>query len=118
LDVHINRTPVPGQVERKVYRRGKFFAAYTDRASLENEQNAINIRDSKGRTLRVVQIAGVLARRIVCYVKEGDPLAAGERFGLIMFGSRVDLFLPAGSRIEVAEGQRVRGGETILGRLL
>jgi len=117
LDVHVNRAPVEGRVEQVQYRRGRFFAAYRERASQENEQNAIRMVDAKGRRLSVVQIAGVMARRIVCYVREGESLEQGQRLGLIMFGSRVDLFLPRGSRIEVAEGQAVRGGETIIGRL-
>lgn len=116
LDVHVNRAPVKGKVEQVQYRPGRFFAAYREMASQENEQNALRIIDSQGRHLSVVQIAGVLARRIVCYVKEGDSLEQGERLGLIMFGSRVDLFLPRGTQIEVTEGQWVRGGETIIGR--
>jgi len=118
LDVHVNRAPVKGKVERVQYQRGRFFAAFKEDASYSNEQNSLSIADPKGRRLDVVQIAGVLARRIICYVKEGDPLERGERFGLIMFGSRVDLFLPATSRLEVVEGQRVRGGETVIGRFL
>ena len=110
FDVHVNRAPVKGRVEEIQYQKGNFFAAYKEQASQSNEQNALNIVDAKGRSLRVVQIAGVLARRIICYVKRGDGLERGQRFGLIMFGSRVDLFLPPGSKIEVVEGQRVRGG--------
>lgn len=118
LDVHINRAPVECKIDKQEYQRGKFFAAYKDEASQRNERNALRLLDSKGRKLGVVQIAGVLARRIVCRVQAGDSLKAGERFGLIMFGSRTDLLLPAGARVEVAEGQRVRGGETIIGRFL
>jgi phosphatidylserine decarboxylase len=118
LDVHINRTPVEGKIETISYRPGKFFAAYKEEASERNEQNALSIVDSKGRHLGVVQIAGVLARRIVCRAKQGDQLARGERFGLIMFGSRTDTYLPDGCRVEVAEGQRVRGGETVVARFL
>src|SRR5215471_14873865 len=99
LDVHINRIPVAGKIEEVRYRSGKFFAAYKDEASARNEQNA-----------------GVVARRIVCRVRQGDNLKRGERFGLIMFGSRTDTYLPGDCRIEVSEGQRVRGGETVLGR--
>lgn len=116
LDVHINRAPVRGKVEDVRYQQGRFFAAYRDRASRSNERNLLKIVDAKGRRLALVQIAGVLARRIVCYVRRGDRLEAGQRLGLIMFGSRVDLYVPAGCRIEVAEGQRVRGGETVVGR--
>lgn len=118
LDVHVNRAPVKGKVEDVRYQKGSFFAAYKDEASWSNEQNSLSVVDPKGRSLRVVQIAGVLARRIVCYVKRGDGLERGQRLGLIMFGSRVDLFLPPGSKIDVVEGQKVRGGETILGRFL
>jgi phosphatidylserine decarboxylase len=116
LDVHVNRAPVQGKVEQVKYRKGRFLAAYKEDASYNNEQNFLKIVDPKGRRLDVVQIAGVMARRIICYVREGDPLERGQRFGLIMFGSRVDLFLPATSRLEVVEGQRVRGGETVVAR--
>jgi phosphatidylserine decarboxylase len=116
LDVHINRTPVDGKIEEIKYSPGRFIAAYKDEASSRNEQNVLRIVDRKGRTLRVVQVAGVLARRIICRVKPGEELGRGERFGLIMFGSRTDTYLPSGCRIEVVEGQRVKGGETILGR--
>jgi phosphatidylserine decarboxylase len=118
LDVHINRTPVEGKIEKVAYQRGKFLAAYKDEASERNEQNALTIVDSAGRTFGVVQIAGVLARRIVCRAKAGDRLARGERFGLIMFGSRTDTYLPESCQIEVAEGQRVKGGETVLARFV
>jgi phosphatidylserine decarboxylase len=118
LDVHINRTPVEGKIEKVSYQRGKFLAAYKDEASQRNEQNALTIVDSAGRKFGVVQIAGVLARRIVCWAKAGDRLARGERFGLIMFGSRTDTYLPESCQIEVAEGQRVKGGETVLARFV
>jgi len=118
LDVHINRSPVTGTVEEIKYQPGKFLAAYKEEASFSNEQNALKIADQKGRPLGVVQIAGVLARRIVCRVKRGQQLGRGDRFGLIMFGSRTDTYLPAGCRVEVKEGQRVKGGETILGRFV
>jgi phosphatidylserine decarboxylase len=116
LDVHVNRSPVRGTVEDVQYKKGSFIAAYKESSSENNEQNALTIADARGRSLRVVQIAGVLARRIVCRIKQGDALEAGERFGIIMFGSRVDVCLPAGARLEVAQGQRVTGGETILAR--
>lgn len=118
FDVHINRTPVEGKIEKIVYQRGKFLAAYREEASQRNEHNALSIVDSRGRNLGVVQIAGVLARRIVCRAKPGDTLVRGERFGMIMFGSRTDAYLPEGCQVEVAEGQRVRGGETILARFV
>jgi len=118
LDVHINRMPVAGRIAEVEYRPGKFLAAYKEEASRQNEQNALGIVDALGRKVAVVQIAGVLARRIVCRVKPGDNRARGERFGLIMFGSRTDLYLPAGCRVESVEGQRVKGGETIIGRFV
>jgi phosphatidylserine decarboxylase len=118
LDVHINRTPVEGKITKVTYQRGKFLAAYKEEASRRNEQNALSIVDSKGRTLSVVQIAGVMARRIICHAKPGDQLARGERFGMIMFGSRTDTYLPEGCQVEVTEGQRVKGGETVLARFV
>jgi phosphatidylserine decarboxylase len=116
LDVHINRIPVAGRIEKVTYQRGRFMAAYKEEASQRNEQNALSILDAEGRRLGVVQVAGVLARRIICRAKPGDQLARGERFGLIMFGSRTDTYLPEGCQVEVAEGQRVKGGETVLAR--
>jgi phosphatidylserine decarboxylase len=118
LDVHINRSPVEGKVEEVRYQAGKFFAAYKEEASEANERNAVTLVDKQGRRFGVVQIAGVVARRIVCKTKEGDWLERGQRFGLIRFGSRVDLYLPDGTRVEVAEGQRVTGGETIIARMV
>lgn len=116
FDVHVNRAPSRGRVEDVRYQKGSFFAAYKEEASQSNEKNAITIVDPGGRKLGVVQIAGVLARRIICYVKQGDALEPGQKFGLIMFGSRVDLFLPGGTRVDVVVGQRVRAGETIIGK--
>jgi phosphatidylserine decarboxylase len=116
LDVHINRLPVSGQVDEVRYQSGRFLAAYKDVASERNEQNALRVVDENGRAFGVVQIAGAIARRIVCWVRPGDRLQRGERFGLIMFGSRTDIYLPQGCRVEVEEGQRVKGGETILAR--
>jgi phosphatidylserine decarboxylase len=116
LDVHINRAPVAGRINDVRYQAGKFLAAYREDASSCNEQNALSIVDERERNWGVVQIAGAMARRIVCRSKVGDLLARGERFGLIMFGSRTDIYLPQGCRIEATEGQRVRGGETIIGR--
>ena len=118
LDVHINRVPVAGRIAGIKYRAGKFLAAYKDEASRQNEQNALTIVDTDGRKVGVVQIAGVLARRIVCKVNSGDNMERGARFGLIMFGSRTDLYLPPECCIEVAEGQRVKGGATIVGRFV
>ncbi len=118
LNVHINRSPVEGRISRIDYRKGQFLAAYKQAASNVNEQNALEIETKAGDNFRVVQIAGVLARRIVCWTREGDDLEAGERFGLIQFGSRTDLYLPGGYEVSVEEGERVRGGETIVGRAI
>ncbi len=118
LDVHINRAPVEGKVEEIKYSPGKFIAAYKDEASAQNEQNALRIADARGRRVGVVQVAGVVARRIICRVRPGDKVDRGERFGMIMFGSRTDAYLPSDCRVEVVEGQRVKGGETIIGRFV
>jgi phosphatidylserine decarboxylase len=107
---------VAGKISELRYSPGKFLAAYKAEASERNEQNALKVIDSSGRAFGVVQVAGVLARRIVCWVKRGDNLSQGDRIGLIMFGSRTDTYLPEGCLVEVVEGQRVKGGETILGR--
>jgi phosphatidylserine decarboxylase len=115
LDVHINRMPVAGRIDDVRYQAGTFLAAYKEEASQRNERNALKVVDDQGRSLGVVQVAGVLARRIVCRVRRGDSLARGDRFGLIMFGSRTDIYLPKGCRVQVVEGQKVKGGETILG---
>jgi len=112
-DVHINRTPYGGVVRSVVYTSGKFLAAYRQEASLVNEANTVTIADH-GREFIVKQIAGVLARRIVCRVRPGDTLEKGQRYGLIRFGSRTDLLLPATAEIAVQIGDTVRGGETIL----
>ena len=113
LDVHINRAPYGGTVRTVVYTPGKFLAAYRQEASRVNEANTVTIEDH-GRTFIVKQIAGVLARRIVCRVRPGDVLEKGQRYGLIRFGSRTDLLLPATAEIVVQVGDVVRGGETIL----
>lgn len=118
LDVHINRIPVAGKIVEVRYQRGAFLAAYNEAASERNEQNALKVIDRAGRSLGVVQIAGVVARRIVCWAKAGDDMKRGDRFGLIMFGSRTDTYLPEGCSVEVSEGQRVKGGETIMGRFV
>ena len=118
LDVHINRVPVTGAIEEIEYKPGKFLAAYKDEASRANEQNVLRMIDEQGRRLGIVQVAGVLARRIVCRVKQGDALQRGQRFGLIMFGSRTDVYLPSDCRVEVKEGEWVKGGESLLGRFV
>ena len=113
LDVHVNRSPVRGSVELVRHTAGKFRAAFHDKASLDNERNAV-VLESGGRRYLIVQVAGALARRIVCRRRVGDHLARGERFGMIMFGSRVDLFLPAGVVPRVAKDDRVRAGLTVV----
>src|SRR5271166_2259230 len=117
LDVHVNRIPIDGTVTRIAYHHGRFLNASLDKASDENERNAIAIRLADGREIAVVQIAGLIARRIVCDVREGDAVKTGARFGIIRFGSRTDLYLPEGVRPLVAEGQRMIGGETVLAEL-
>jgi phosphatidylserine decarboxylase len=115
FNVHINRVPCAGRVVDILYNPGKFFAASVPKASLENEQNALVLERPSGERILCVQIAGLIARRIVCWVKKGDRLQAGARFGLIRFGSRVDLYLPVETQLRVKVGDKVKGGETILG---
>ncbi|HET7717404.1 MAG TPA: phosphatidylserine decarboxylase [Bauldia sp.] len=115
FDCHVNRAPVAGKVSKIVYRPGKFLNADLDKASEDNERNGIVIDSAHGQ-VGVVQIAGLVARRIVCFVKENDSLAPGERIGMIRFGSRLDVWLPAEARVTVAEGQTAIAGETVLAR--
>ena len=114
FDVHINRAPVPGTVAKMHYHKGQFLNASFDKASDLNERNAIRITTAEGVDIAVVQIAGLVARRIVTWVHVGDQVQAGERFGLIRFGSRTDLYLPLSWAVHAIEGQRVVGGETVL----
>src|SRR4051812_35893045 len=116
FDCHVNRSPVSGRIERMVYRAGKFLSADLDKASEDNERNAFIISAARAR-IGVVQIAGLVARRIVPFVHEGQAVAAGDRIGMIRFGSRVDVYLPEGGRALVAEGQIATAGETILADL-
>jgi len=113
FNCHVNRSPVAGRIERIAYRPGKFVNAELDKASEDNERNSLVISTPQGR-IGVIQIAGLVARRIVSFVREGQTLAAGERFGLIRFGSRLDVYLPEGTRPLVSEGQTAIAGETIL----
>jgi phosphatidylserine decarboxylase len=117
FDVHVNRAPVAGKVIGVFYNPGKFFAADVPKASLENEQNALLIETPSGQRVVCIQIAGLIARRIVCRIREGMSVRSGERFGLIRFGSRVDLYFPVTATVQVAVGERVRGGETVIGVL-
>ncbi len=116
FDVHINRSPIAGRVTSVNYTKGRFMIATRDEASLVNEQNSLTIRGEK-ITVTCKQIAGVLARRIVCWKRAGDTLELGERFGLIKFGSRTDLTLPAEVEVLVEVGARVRGGVSLIGRI-
>ena len=117
FDVHINRIPCEGVIEDVQYQPGLFLVASKPDATLRNEQNALMIRTAGGAKVLCVQVAGLIARRIVCWVSPKDRAVLGERFGLIRFGSRMDTFLPLGTSIKVAVGDRVKGGETILGEL-
>jgi len=116
LDVHINRSPIPGKIVDVRYSPGKFLMATNEKASLVNEQNALTIQGEK-ITVVCKQIAGILARRVVCWKGKGDNLGLGERFGMIKFSSRTDVLLPANVRVTVKEGERVRGGTTVIGRI-
>jgi phosphatidylserine decarboxylase len=117
FDVHINRAPVAGRIVRSVYAPGSFLNAALDKASDENERRGLVIATADGNDIAVVQIAGLIARRIVTFVREGDGVGVGERVGLIRFGSRVDLYLPPGRGALVAVGQRSIGGETVFADL-
>lgn len=116
FNVHVNRAPIGGAVEVVKYNPGKFRVASVDKASLDNEQTAMVIASGKDRIL-VKQIAGLIARRIICYARPGDTIKTGERYGLIRFGSRVDLFLPRTAEIKVKLGDRVRGAQDVIGVL-
>ncbi len=114
FDVHVNRIPVDGTITRIAYRHGRFRNAADRDAAATNEHNAVTIRLADGREIAVVQIAGLIARRIICSAREGDAVVAGARFGIIRFGSRADLYLPEGVQPLVAEGQTMVGGETVV----
>ncbi len=116
FNVHVNRVPISGKIQATRYNPGKFFNAASHKASLDNEQSAILLNNGHV-TILVKQIAGLIARRIVCWAKEGDEYQRGQRFGLIRFGSRVDIFLPEGTDIKVAIGDIVNGGSSIIGYL-
>ncbi len=114
FNVHVNRAPLCGTVERVIYSPGKFYSADSIKSAEHNEYCAIILDTDKGDKIACVQVAGLIARRIVCYIEQGDKIAAGRRFGLIRFGSRVDLYLPRTMQPEVNIGQKVTAGETIL----
>lgn len=117
FNVHVNRNPMAGTIEKIIYRPGKFYSADSERGALQNEYCAAVLRTGSGKKIAYVQIAGLIARRIVCWLEPGDEVAKGRRFGLIRFGSRVDLYLPLESELLVGVGQKVRAGETPLARL-
>jgi len=114
LNVHVNRLPVKGTIKKVSYNKGKFFAAFAEKASFDNEQNAIVVENEKGENILFVQIAGWLARRIVCHAKPGEFWEQGSIFGIIRFGSRVDIYLPLDYQLSVKVGEKVKAGETIL----
>ncbi len=117
FDCHVNRSPVSGRIERVVYRPGNFLSADLDKASEDNERNAFVIVTPAGQSFAMIQIAGLVARRIVTFAHQGEAVAAGQRVGMIRFGSRVDLYLPEGTRPLIAEGQSAIAGETVLADL-
>lgn len=117
FNCHVNRTPIGGKVKAIAYRPGKFFNASLDKASVDNERNSLCIEIPDGREIAVVQIAGLVARRIVCFTEEGAGLETGERFGLIRFGSRLDVYLPKGTDPMVRVGQTMTAGETVIADL-
>lgn len=117
FDVHVNRVPADGTVKTLAYRPGRFFNASFDKASEDNERMAVRLSLVNGQEIAVVQIAGLVARRIRCDLKENEQVRKGARFGIIRFGSRLDVYLPAGAKIAVVKGQKVTAGETVLATL-
>ena len=117
FDGHVNRIPIDGEIIKNSYRPGKFLNASLDKASEDNERRSLVIRTEKGVKVVFVQIAGLVARRIVCWVDEGQSLRAGERYGMIRFGSRIDVYLPKGTRLTAIPGQRAVAGETPIAQL-
>jgi phosphatidylserine decarboxylase len=117
LDVHVNRIPFGGKILAVLHQSGKFHSAFKAVASLENEQNAVLLETPTGKKILFVQIAGMLARRIVCWIREGERVQKGQRFGMIKFGSRLDLYLPPDTQVFVRLGEKVKGGATLIGIL-
>ena len=117
FNAHINRIPVAGKISRLAYHPGKFFSANLDKASLYNENNVVTLETDDRKRIILVQIAGLIARRIACWVKTGDYVYTGQRFGLIRFGSRLEVYLPPDTAISVSVGQKVKAGQTVLGYL-
>ena len=118
FNVHVNRAPYDGRVKEISYYPGKFFSANLDKASLENEHNAVFLETDDARPMCVVQVAGLIARRIICKIQPGDHLLRGQRFGLICFGSRLDVYLPTDIKLKVAPGDKVKAGTSILGHFI
>ena len=118
FNVHVNRIVQEGEVVKIDYRPGKFYSADQDKAGLENEHNAVFIKTESGRELCIVQVAGLIARRIICTVQKGEVVKRGQKFGLICFGSRLDVYLPEDFKVEVAPGDKVKAGETLLGEII
>ncbi len=117
FNVHVNRMPFEGTIQNIVYHPGKFLSADLDKASEQNENNRIKLKTPDSKEILIIQIAGLVARRIVCWVREGNAVKAGQRFGLIRFGSRLEVFLPVDSRVVVEVGEKVKAGETVIGYL-
>jgi phosphatidylserine decarboxylase len=116
FNVHVNRIPVAGTVKQVRYYPGKFFAANQDKASVHNEHNAVFLETADGKNICVVQVAGLIARRIICKVQPGDDVLRGQRYGLICFGSRLDVYLPGEAEIQVTVGDRIKAGSSLLGQ--
>jgi len=117
FNVHVNRIPIEGTIKAVSYHPGKFLSADLDKASEQNENNRITLKTDDSREIMVIQIAGLVARRIACWIQKGDTVKTGQRFGLIRFGSRLEVFLPEDSNIVVQIGQKVKAGETVIGYL-
>ncbi len=117
FSAHINRIPIGGRITQLSYHPGKFFSANRDKASLYNEHNMVTLETDDRKKIVLVQIAGIIARRIVCWVKKGDYVETGQRFGLIRFGSRLEVYMPPDSRLAVTKGERVKAGQTVIGYL-
>jgi phosphatidylserine decarboxylase len=116
LNVHVNRSPHEGTIRQVSYHPGKFFSANLDKASADNEHNALMLESASGKCIGFVQIAGLVARRIICAVQAGDTIKRGQRFGMICFGSRLDIYLPLDTEIRVVVGDRVQAGSSVLGK--
>ena len=117
FNVHVNRIPIQGTIKKISYHPGKFLSANLDKASAQNESNRVTLTTADAREILVIQIAGLIARRIACWIGEGDTVETGQRFGLIRFGSRLEVFLPADSKIVTQIRQKVKAGETVIGYL-